>query len=256
MSIGKLTDVISSELHAFDEYLKNILEYNLNKYQSDLFAPMRYSLFSGGKRVRYRVCINYAKLLGISVEKVLPIAAAIEMIHTYSLMHDDLPAMDNDDFRRNLPSCHKKYDESGAILGGCMLKVIAYDIIIQYEYYSIEQKIKILELLNRNLGNLLIGQYSDLHTVAKSLEEILQIYKNKTCALFMTIFEATCIVANIPIDYDIGYLYGIIFQIQDDIEDFDQNKQEQNICHVISKEDAQTLLNQYITDLDYKLKKL
>ena len=96
--------------------------------QKVVYEAMRYSLLAGGKRIRPVLAIKAAEILGISEEQVMPFAAAIEMIHTYSLIHDDLPAMDNDDYRRGRPSCHKQFDEATAILAGDALLTMAFEI--------------------------------------------------------------------------------------------------------------------------------
>ena len=128
------------------EFEERIIEVNksLEKFNEEKEAPqntiykaMNYSLHAGGKRIRPVIMMAAAELMGASRESIMPFACAIEMIHTYSLIHDDLPAMDNDDLRRGMPTCHKKFDEATAILAGDGLLTFAFDLICGIESKNI-----------------------------------------------------------------------------------------------------------------------
>ena len=107
-----------------DKYLKKFF-LNKNKYNSNLIKPMKYGVFSGGKRFRSSILINTGKIFGINYNNLIIIGSAVECIHSYSLIHDDLPSMDNDDLRRGKLSTHKKYGESTAVLAGNSLLIMA-----------------------------------------------------------------------------------------------------------------------------------
>lgn len=192
---------------------------------------MFYSLSNGGKRLRpYLVC-EVANLFGISEDISFPVAASLEMLHTYSLIHDDLPAMDNDDFRRGKPTCHKQFDEATAIIAGDGLLTYAFEVLSKAPVISPETKLKLISLLAERAGafnGMIAGQMLDLQTDKSpelSSEEIIKhIEEMKTGCLIAYAVQAGAIIGNASSEeYTALTTYarkiGIAFQISDDILD-------------------------------------
>ena len=213
-------------LATFNEYL---LEYvaKLNTKPEILGESMRYSLLNGGKRIRPVLALACAEVLGIESSEILPYALALEMIHTYSLIHDDLPAMDNDDFRRGKPSNHKAFGEANAILAGDGLLNEAYAICFQEsmkgEKYAVAAK-----YLNECAGvyGMIAGQVADMYFSererAVSEEDLAYIYEHKTGKLLLAPIAIASILANNKsyVEFErFGKLLGVLFQVTDDILD-------------------------------------
>jgi len=210
-----------------DSYLKHVfLAQGNNSY---LMKPMKYGIFSGGKRFRSAVLINTGKIFNIDYKKLIIIGAAVECIHSYSLIHDDLPSMDNDDLRRGKKSTHKKFNEFTAILAGNSLLTLAFEILSSKDL-KLSQKIKI-ELI-RTLTNcsghsgLAGGQYSDLSFETKviSKKSIVNMQRKKTGKLFGFCCESIAIIKEKNIKKrnllkEIGIKIGLLFQITDDLID-------------------------------------
>ena len=129
-----------------------------------LAQAMRYSMFAGGKRFRPLLCLAAAKALGKEPKKVLPIACAVEMLHTFTLIHDDLPAMDDSDFRRGKPTCHKKFDEATAILAGDALNTLAFEILAKETNNP-----RIIVEIGQALMKVVHGQVLDLESEGKKV---------------------------------------------------------------------------------------
>jgi farnesyl diphosphate synthase len=214
----------------FDLFYKKILE---NKLSKDLLSKaMIYASLNGGKRIRPFLVSIFSELAKIKRVPSLRLSAAIESIHSYSLIHDDLPSMDNDDFRRGKPSTHRRFDEATAILAGDALHDLAYEIISNEET-SPDPNIRIL-LINRlsiatGSKGLAGGQSLDLIFENKKIDfkRIIKMYEMKTATLFSFSCVAPYILAKkniseINFANDFGKLFGIIFQITDDIIDQDQ----------------------------------
>lgn len=192
-----------------------------------LSASMQYSLLNGGKRIRPVLMLACADVIGLSLEEVLPFALALEMIHTYSLVHDDLPAMDNDDFRRGKPSCHKAFGEANAILAGDGLLNEAYAICLN-ESLKGERFALAGKFLNECAGiyGMIAGQSADLQFSETdqevSEEDLFYIYEHKTGKLLL----APVVIASILggnkyyIEFErFGSRLGRLFQMTDDILD-------------------------------------
>lgn len=183
-----------------------------------LAEAMRYSVFAGGKRFRPMLCLAAAKALGCSEKKVLPFACALEFIHTFTLIHDDLPAMDNADFRRGKPSCHKKFGEALAILAGDALNTLAFKVIADYPEASRELASALMEVV--------AGQVADIESGKKSisLRELMDIHRWKTGALLRACVRGAALICKAPpakikvLTAYAGHL-GLAFQISDDILD-------------------------------------
>lgn len=198
----------------------------LNTYQnSTIKEAMHYSLMAGGKRTRPLMMLAVIDSYNLDYKRYLNVASAIEMIHTYSLIHDDLPAMDNDDLRRGNLTCHKKFDEAIAILAGDCLLNEAVSVIIKTDIDN-DLKIKILKCLYNasGLNGMIYGQQLDMEFENKqaNIEELNTIHHYKTGALISSSLMLGALIANendIECWEKIGYKIGLAFQIQDDILD-------------------------------------
>lgn len=207
------------------------------------FESIEYSYFSGGKRFRPLLSFAGAQYLGLSVESIYPWAMAIEMIHTYSLIHDDLPCMDNDDFRRGQPTNHKVYGEAIALLAGDSLLTEAFSVLAKH-YSKLGRTFGALisELAqSAGLNGMILGQYFDITLnsgkIAASPGHLNQIHLLKTGALISGALMGPALIKNLPGEQlkplkDIGLLLGYAFQIKDDILDSEQDKDsKKNLIH-------------------------
>ncbi len=217
----------------YNEYLSEFNAYaqgyadKLKTKPSVLADSMKYSLLNGGKRVRPVLMLACADVLNIEKEDVLPFALALEMIHTYSLVHDDLPAMDNDDFRRGKPSNHRQFGEANAILAGDGLLNEAYAICFN-ECFKGEKYVLASQFLNECAGvyGMIEGQSADLYYTNSnedvSEEELNYIYEHKTGKLLLAPVAIASILSGnkyyLPLE-QFGKLLGQLFQMTDDILD-------------------------------------
>lgn len=215
----------------FERYLKEQIE---ECSPSPVRDAMEYSLMNGGKRVRPQLLFDALEAYGYKKEAGYPMAAAIEMIHTYSLIHDDLPAMDDDDLRRGRPSCHKAFDEATAILAGDGLLTRAFAQALRSQTGS-RQKVMLIENLSKYAGadGMILGQSLDLQAEKRpssTLEQIAQIDRYKTGQLLILPLVSAAILAgqmqDIPRWITIGTDLGIQFQIVDDILDITSTEEE------------------------------
>lgn len=186
---------------------------------------MKYSLLAGGKRIRPLLMLRIIQSYGLDYHDYLDAACAIEMIHTYSLIHDDLPGMDNDDLRRGKPTCHRQFDEATAILAGDGLLNEAANVILKANYNS-ELKIALLSILYQASGvnGMILGQALDIEFENKKAnrKELDLIHHHKTGDLISASMQMGALVANVDdleTFKEIGYKIGLAFQIQDDILD-------------------------------------
>tara|TARA_Y100000590_G_C15690785_1_gene1003332 strand:+ start:273 stop:1157 length:885 start_codon:yes stop_codon:yes gene_type:complete len=214
-----------------NNYLKFL--FSQQRQKSFLIKPMKYSLFSGGKRFRTAIIVNTGKIFNVSYKKLIIIGAAVECMHAYSLIHDDLPAMDNDNFRRGKLSTHKKFNEFTAILAGNSLLTLAFEILSSKKL-DIKEKNKneLITLFSNCSGHsgLAGGQYFDLTYENKrvSTKNILDMQNKKTGKLFSFCCESIAIIKgnnlkNRKILKDIGSDIGLLFQITDDLIDHKGN---------------------------------
>lgn len=211
---------------ALEKYLPEI-----NCLQQNVIKAARHSLTAGGKRIRPALVMEFCRVCGGESETALPVACAIEMMHTFSLIHDDLPCMDNDDMRRGKPSCHKAFGEATALLAGDALAILPAQIIASAALkgtLSSEAALKIIELLGERAGifGMIGGQVIDLENEGKQPETgvILEMYRMKTGALLEFCCRAGCIAAGAGADKQLsagsyGQRLGLAFQIIDDILD-------------------------------------
>ena len=217
----------SELLDVFEIYLSRYAEQVLQSRPNVLGEAMKYSLLSGGKRVRPVLMLAVAEMLNVAFENVLPYALAIEMIHTYSLIHDDLPAMDDDDFRRGKPSCHKQFGEAIAILAGDALLNQAFSIVIEAslkgEKYALAAKL-LADFAGMN--GMIAGQVADMvwsqSKTEVNAENLTYIQENKTGKLLLAPVLIPSILAEnkfyIRLE-QFGKELGTLFQVTDDILD-------------------------------------
>ncbi|MDM7859782.1 polyprenyl synthetase family protein [Alteromonas sp. ASW11-36] len=230
MTEATLADIQAETKNTIDAYLTNYIQ-RLPEHAIDLKEAMQYALLVGGKRMRPLLHRITAETLGISYLDSLPVAAAIECIHAYSLVHDDLPAMDDDDLRRGQATCHIKYDEATAILAGDALQTLAFEIIADTssKQLSHETKVKLITCIAKASGysGMCGGQAIDLAATNQriSLERLTQLHQLKTGALLTACVEtATLMTPNIA-ECDVANFLtyaqsiGLAFQVQDDILD-------------------------------------
>lgn len=191
-----------------------------------LFEAARYSLLGGGKRIRPLLALATAESLGTDWKKALTAACAIELIHTYSMIHDDLPCMDDDDFRRGKPSLHKQYDEGIATLAGDFLLTHAFQVLAAEQDLEPLQKVKLIQALSENSGGhgMIAGQILDLAGQELSLVQLKNMHLRKTGKLIAASLEIGAIVASTSDDTQkqlktFGEEIGLAFQIVDDILD-------------------------------------
>lgn len=222
-----LDDRLATYRRHVERYLETYYARFRNEPQKILFDSMDYSLLAGGKRLRSMLLLEFCHMVGGDWKKALPFAAAIEMIHTYSLIHDDLPCMDNDDFRRGKPTNHKVYGETMAILAGDALLTDAFTVASSASLpaESVLQAIQVLSECAGSLG-MVGGQVLDIQSEDRLLteQEVLDIQTRKTGALI----RAACTMGAIaggatPEQYDAACQYaaglGLAFQIRDDMLD-------------------------------------
>lgn len=201
---------------------------------AEIGQAARYSLLGGGKRIRAVLTLASCRLSGAPAEKALDYACALEMLHCYSLIHDDMPCMDNDDFRRGRPSCHKQYGESTALLAADALVTAAFEVIAQADL-SAESRVAAAAILAKAGGarGMLYGQELDkrYETQPATEEELRELHAHKTGALIIAATELGCAAAGAEpairqalADYAAGV--GLVFQIVDDILDVTSTTEE------------------------------
>ncbi|HYG22848.1 MAG TPA: farnesyl diphosphate synthase [Verrucomicrobiae bacterium] len=200
-----------------------------------IHKAMRYSLFAGGKRMRPALCLAAAEACGGLEDDAMPLACAVECIHTYSLVHDDLPAMDDDDFRRGKPTNHKVFGEGIAVLAGDALLTQAFEIAAQSRGWSRYSHRTVILELARASGSLqlIAGQVADLEGEGKktSAQQLRYIHERKTsallcCSVRLGGMSANCTPAQLQALTDFGYNVGLAFQVIDDILDVTQTSEK------------------------------
>ena len=214
---------------ALDRYLPKA-----NAKPATLHRAMRYSLFAGGKRLRPILCLAAAEACGGKIGNALPLACALECIHTYSLVHDDLPSMDNDDFRRGRPTCHKIFGDGIAVLAGDALLTIAFEIVSnakpapRYDTSTLLREIAVAA----GSQKLIAGQVADLEAEGKNVkrDQLQFIHENKTAAILRSSVRLGAMSANadarkLSAVTRFGQRLGLAFQIIDDILDVTQTSE-------------------------------
>jgi geranylgeranyl diphosphate synthase type II len=200
-----------------------------------IHKAMRYSLFAGGKRLRPILCLAAAEACGGKFAAALPHACAVECIHTYSLIHDDLPSMDNDDLRRGRPTCHKVFGDAIAILAGDALLTVAFEIASRAKPVSRYDLREVMREITEAAGSrkLIAGQVADLEAEGKNLsrDQVRSIHENKTAALLTASVRLGAMAANAGLKQlaavtAFGRALGLAFQVIDDILDVTQTSEK------------------------------
>ena len=208
---------------------KFLINYLKQQKKSLLIKPMKYGVISGGKKIRSTIIFDFGKIFSLSEKKLINICAAVECIHSYSLIHDDLPCMDNDSIRRGKPSTHIKFGEASAVLAGSSLLTLAFEIIADSKYL-LESKMKneIIKSLARCSGHTGIagGQELDLNfeNKNKKISQIIDMQKKKTGKLFNFCLYAVGVIANKSKKEkfflsNLGEEIGLLFQLADNFLD-------------------------------------
>ncbi len=219
---------------------KKIIDKELEKYlkityPEILFESMAYSVFAGGKRIRPLLMLAACEAVGGNIEAALPFACALEFIHTYSLIHDDLPAMDDDDLRRGMPTNHIKFGEATAILAGDGLLNLAYEIMSEHCLKNFSpNNIRAMQIIAQAAGSrgMVAGQAVDITSESKSdSARLMYIIENKTAKLIQAATVAGAVLGNAHEEHisqlsKAGLNLGISFQIRDDILDITSTESE------------------------------
>ena len=229
-----LTHWLTAKTELVDRSLNRCLPKATAK-PATIHEAMRYSIFAGGKRMRPALVLAAAEACGGTDEPALPLACAVECIHTYSLIHDDLPAMDDDDFRRGKPTNHKVFGDGIAVLAGDALLTQAFEIAAQakgWPRYSHRDLILEIAIASGSL-QLVAGQVADLEGEGKklSVNELRYIHERKTsallcCSVRLGGMSANCTPAQLKALTDFGYHVGLAFQVIDDILDVTQTSEQ------------------------------
>lgn len=255
-------DKFNMYISKFENYIEKYLdELKKNQVDDNLFESIKYSLISEGKRIRPIITMAFYELCGGKSSEILKFALAIEMVHTYSLIHDDLPAMDNDTMRRGKPCNHVKFGEDIALLAGDALLTNAFELISSVDESEIESSkiVKVIGILSQNAGayGMISGQTMDLHSdISKiSKEDILKIYSLKTANLISASAEIGVAAADTKDIYlsaakIYGNNVGLCFQIIDDILDKEFENIEKFGGVKEAKDYARKLSNQAKNSLD------
>jgi geranylgeranyl pyrophosphate synthase len=205
---------------------KKALEFELQKIipKCILTNELNYAIFGGGKNFRAILCYQISNIFNAPIIQAHSSAMALELIHTYSLVHDDLPAMDDDDLRRGKPTLHKQFDEASAILIGDGLQTLAFKTLADDKNLDAITQVKLIQILSKASFEMVLGQKIDIDNNAKTLEELTNLHNLKTGALLTASLLMGAIVARVgENDYllleNIGKTIGLAYQVQDDVLD-------------------------------------
>ena len=257
---------------------KFLISFIKNQKNSLLVTPMKYGVISGGKKIRSTIIFDTGKLFKLKEKKLIDICAAVECIHSYSLIHDDLPCMDNDAYRRGKLSTHKKFGEATAVLAGNSLLTLAFEIISNYKnLIKSNHRNQIINLLANCSGHTGIagGQELDLkyENKRKKISQIIDMQRKKTGKLFNFCLQSVAIVANKNKKEklffgQLGEEIGLLFQLADDFLDVkgskkligkptkkDRKKGKSTLINLIGYENSFKYANKLKKDILLKLKK-
>ena len=211
---------------AVDDHLGGLFADAKDKPYRRLQEAMRYSLLAGGKRVRPVMTLAFCDMLGGQWREALPFACALELVHTYSLIHDDLPCMDDDDLRRGRPTCHKVYGETMAVLAGDALQGEAFGLIAAAPAMTAQQRIDAVAVLSAACGGdgMVAGQVLDMDHLAQGEADLRLLHRLKTGAMLQAAAELGCVAAGADGGLrqrarDYGCHIGLAFQVRDDVLD-------------------------------------
>lgn len=258
----------NQNINLIEDYINKFFEKRFENLEEELVTPIKYSVLNGGKRIRGILSVEIAKMLGGDINNALPFAMAIEFIHAYSLVHDDLPCMDDDDFRRGMPSCHKKFGEAMGVLCGDSLLNLAYEVMFE----SIINGVKGADKAAREAANfagifgMIRGQVIDINLVKNknaTLKDVELLIDNKTCALIKAAALSGAYVSphsddDIKNVSEYAYHLGMAFQIRDDFEDEDEDKEGEgtpNFINFLGKDEAYKKLLYHKNKVEEVLKK-
>ena len=226
-----------NRINNIDLYIKDYLD-GLQNVEPILKDGMKYAVLNGGKRLRSILCTEVCNCFSNDKNAAMPYATAIEFIHAYSLVHDDLPAMDNADLRRGMPSCHKKFGEDIAILIGDALLNNAFEIIL--ENAKNESQISAARVIASSAGifGMINGQAQDLELSKKSdinENDLLSLIEQKTmalirCSALSGAIIAGCSDSKLETVDKFAYHLGLAFQLRDDFEDYDEDQMDEHSC--------------------------
>ena len=256
--MNKFYDDYKVKTGIIDDYMHELLT-KYSDCEEVLFEAMNYAVFNGGKRIRSVLCVEIARMLTGSIERALPFAAAIEFIHAFSLIHDDLPCMDNADFRRGLPSCHRRYGEAIALLAGDALLNTAFEVMTERCISGNKGEISAMRSVGRATGvhGMINGQIRDIELMASSganEEMLIRLIEQKTMALMMTSVECGAFLSDAPdttVEDLVKFAYnlGVAFQIRDDFEDEAEDMVEAqnspNFINTLGREEAMSKMMYY-----------
>ncbi len=242
-----------------DTFIESYID-SLKVISSVLKDGMKYAVLNGGKRLRSILCTELCYAFSGSKERALPFAAAIEFIHAYSLVHDDLPAMDNADLRRGLPSCHKKFGEDIAILIGDALLNTAHELML--EYCDDSTAVSATKTISSAAGiyGMVNGQMLDLAMLGKKAitdSDLIEMIEQKTMALIRGSAVSGAILSEckreeIDIVDKYAYHLGLAFQIRDDFEDYSDDCKNDHLCpnfiNILGYENAEVKLHAQIKE--------
>ena len=259
-----------------NSYLRNF--FLKQKKNSNLLKPMNYGVFSGGKRFRSAIVVNTGKIFDLDYKKLIIVGSAIECIHSYSLIHDDLPSMDDDELRRGKLTVHKKFNEFTAILAGNSLLTLAFEILsgkdLKISQNNKNELIKTLSICSGHSG-LAGGQYSDLTFENKKISKanIIKMQKKKTGELFGFCCESVGIIKGVNLIKrkklkDIGIDIGLLFQVVDDLIDYkgdsviagkttrsDEKKGKATLINLLGYKETVTFAKNLKNKIEQKIKK-
>lgn len=255
-----ISSFIETHVKLLSDKLDQLIQEKPFMYHNPLFQAARYSIFSSGKRLRPLLLLATATAYEVSLEKSIIPACVLEMVHTYSLIHDDLPCMDNDDYRRGKPSLHKVYPEGHALLTGNFLLTYAFQLLCESPLLTDKQKLKLINLLAKSAGSegMIGGQVVDIASEGKKIDwETLEfMHLGKTASLIIASLEMGGIIGEAPKKdmlalHTAGKYLGLAFQIQDDLDDSkekkgsDLKKEKATALSLLEPEKTKFLLSQF-----------
>lgn len=226
-------EIFRLELELVETHLRTMLRFEAANTLTELerfSGSLAYSLFSEGKRFRPLLAVLTARALGKPLEQALPLGTAVEMIHTYSLIHDDLPCMDDDDMRRGRPSHHKMYGEAGALLAGDALLTMAFGVLASSPSPRAAMAVAMLSRAAGPVG-MVGGQVLDIEASEPTVELLKEIHERKTGRLIRVSVEGAAVLCEASVDQTAalgayGKELGFAFQLADDLQDFDPDHPE------------------------------
>lgn len=261
--MSKIKEELNLAIEEVEKYIKKYSDYNL-KYREVLKEAMDYSLFTGGKRLRPVFGLKTFLMFDDNFERYMKYAVAVECIHTYSLIHDDLPSMDNDDYRRGKKTNHKVFGEDIAILAGDALLNTAFELMVmddenlENELIQYKRKIEAIKEISyySGINGMIGGQVIDITSNKENItkEKLFNMYKMKTAGLFQAAIISGAIIGGasneeIEILKDYSLYLGLSYQIQDDILDLEEDKSIDKLTYVsfLGIEEAKKIMDNYVS---------